>query len=89
MTSALNALPTDSQQLIAARPSCQIVRRWFSRIAGPRVNGGDCRASRAEAIDGHRAADFGIGRFGGKAAIARFTDLRSIAVRTTPRHCPF
>jgi benzaldehyde dehydrogenase (NAD) len=31
----------------------------------------------------------GIGRFGGKAGIAEFTDLRWISVQTTPRHYPF
>lgn len=30
----------------------------------------------------------GYGRFGGKAAIAEFTDLRWITVQTTPRHYP-
>jgi benzaldehyde dehydrogenase (NAD) len=31
----------------------------------------------------------GLGRFGGKAGIAEFTDLRWITVQTTPRHYPF
>jgi len=31
----------------------------------------------------------GWGRFGGKAGIAEFTDLRWITVQTTPRHYPF
>jgi acyl-CoA reductase-like NAD-dependent aldehyde dehydrogenase len=31
----------------------------------------------------------GIGRFGGKAGIAEFTDLRWITVQTGPRHYPF
>jgi acyl-CoA reductase-like NAD-dependent aldehyde dehydrogenase len=30
----------------------------------------------------------GYGRFGGKAAIAEFTDLRWITIQTTPRHFP-
>nr|WP_314607632.1 aldehyde dehydrogenase [uncultured Janthinobacterium sp.] len=30
----------------------------------------------------------GYGRFGGKAAIAEFTDLRWITIQTTPRHYP-
>jgi acyl-CoA reductase-like NAD-dependent aldehyde dehydrogenase len=30
----------------------------------------------------------GYGRFGGKAAIAEFTDLRWITVQTGPRHYP-
>ena len=33
--------------------------------------------------------DSGYGRFGGKAAIAEFTDLRWITVQTEPRHYPF
>ena len=31
----------------------------------------------------------GMGRFGGKAGIAEFTDLRWITVQTGPRHHPF
>ena len=31
----------------------------------------------------------GIGRFGGRAGVAEFTDLRWITVQTTPRHYPF
>jgi benzaldehyde dehydrogenase (NAD) len=31
----------------------------------------------------------GMGRFGGKAGIVEFTDLRWITVQTTPRHYPF
>ncbi|MDB5935943.1 MAG: vanillin dehydrogenase [Massilia sp.] len=31
----------------------------------------------------------GVGRFGGKAGIAEFTDLRWITLQTTPRHYPF
>ena len=31
----------------------------------------------------------GLGRFGGQAGIAEFTDLRWITVQTTPRHYPF
>lgn len=31
----------------------------------------------------------GIGRFGGKAGIAEFTELRWITLQTTPRHYPF
>jgi benzaldehyde dehydrogenase (NAD) len=31
----------------------------------------------------------GMGRFGGKAAIAEFTELRWMTVQTTPRHYPF
>lgn len=31
----------------------------------------------------------GIGRFGGKAGIEAFTDLRWVTVQTTPRHYPF
>ncbi len=33
--------------------------------------------------------DSGYGRFGGKASITEFTDLRWITVQTTPRHYPF
>lgn len=31
----------------------------------------------------------GIGRFGGKAGVAEFTELRWITLQTTPRHYPF
>jgi len=33
--------------------------------------------------------DSGYGRFGGKASVAEFTDLRWITVQTEPRHYPF
>ena len=33
--------------------------------------------------------DSGLGRFGGKAGIAEFTDLRWVTIQTTPRHYPF
>jgi len=33
--------------------------------------------------------DSGIGRFGGKAGVAEFTDLRWVTMQTTPRHYPF
>jgi benzaldehyde dehydrogenase (NAD) len=33
--------------------------------------------------------DSGFGRFGGKAGIAEFTELRWITLQTTPRHYPF
>jgi benzaldehyde dehydrogenase (NAD) len=33
--------------------------------------------------------DSGFGRFGGKAGIAEFTELRWITMQTTPRHYPF
>jgi benzaldehyde dehydrogenase (NAD) len=33
--------------------------------------------------------DSGFGRFGGRAGIAEFTDLRWITLQTTPRHYPF
>jgi vanillin dehydrogenase len=33
--------------------------------------------------------DSGYGRFGGKASIAEFTDLRWITIQTEPRHYPF
>jgi acyl-CoA reductase-like NAD-dependent aldehyde dehydrogenase len=31
----------------------------------------------------------GYGRFGGKAAVEAFTELRWITIQTTPRHYPF
>jgi benzaldehyde dehydrogenase (NAD) len=33
--------------------------------------------------------DSGFGRFGGKAGIAEFTELRWITMQTSPRHYPF
>jgi benzaldehyde dehydrogenase (NAD) len=33
--------------------------------------------------------DSGWGRFGGKAGVAEFTDLRWVTLQTTPRHYPF
>jgi acyl-CoA reductase-like NAD-dependent aldehyde dehydrogenase len=31
----------------------------------------------------------GIGRFGGKAGVPEFTELRWITMQTSPRHYPF
>ena len=31
----------------------------------------------------------GYGRFGGKAAVDEFTELRWVTIQTTPRHYPF
>ena len=36
-----------------------------------------------------RRIDPDIGRFGGKAGIAEFTELRWITMQTMPRHYPF
>jgi hypothetical protein len=30
-----------------------------------------------------------LGRFGGRAGIAEFTELRWVTMQTTPRHYPF
>lgn len=39
-------------------------------------------------IGGQSLKGSGYGRFGGKAAIAEFTDLRWITIQTSSRHYP-
>ena len=74
-------------------PSSRATWRVASRVA-KRIDSGICH------INGPTVADeaqmpfggvkgSGYGRFGGKAGVDAFTELRWITVQTTPRHYPF
>jgi acyl-CoA reductase-like NAD-dependent aldehyde dehydrogenase len=58
------------------------IRSGICHINGPTVH------DEAQMPFGGMSAS-GYGRFGGKAAIAEFTDLRWITLQTEPRHYPF
>lgn len=63
----------------------EIARRIESGIC--HVNGPTVHDEAQMPFGGVKAS--GIGRFGGRAGIHEFTDLRWITVQTTPRHYPF
>ena len=63
----------------------QVARRIESGIC--HVNGPTVHAEAQMPFGGVKAS--GIGRFGGAAGIAEFTDLRWITLQTEPRHYPF
>jgi benzaldehyde dehydrogenase (NAD) len=63
----------------------QVARRIDSGIC--HVNGPTVHDEAQMPFGGVKGS--GIGRFGGKAGIAEFTDLRWITVQTQPRHYPF
>jgi vanillin dehydrogenase len=62
----------------------EIARRIESGIC--HINGPTVHDEAQMPFGGVKAS--GYGRFGGRAAIAEFTDLRWITVQTTPRHYP-
>ena len=63
----------------------QVARRIDSGIC--HVNGPTVHDEAQMPFGGVKGS--GIGRFGGKAGIAEFTELRWITLQTTPRHYPF
>jgi benzaldehyde dehydrogenase (NAD) len=63
----------------------QVARRIDSGIC--HVNGPTVHDEAQMPFGGVKGS--GIGRFGGKAGIAEFTDLRWITMQTQPRHYPF
>ena len=63
----------------------EVARRIESGIC--HVNGPTVHDEAQMPFGGVKAS--GLGRFGGKAGIAEFTDLRWITVQTAPRHYPF
>ncbi len=63
----------------------QVAQRIESGIC--HVNGPTVHDEAQMPFGGVKAS--GMGRFGGKAGMAEFTDLRWITVQTTPRHYPF
>jgi benzaldehyde dehydrogenase (NAD) len=61
---------------------------------GARIQSGICHINAPTVHDEPQmpfggVKDSGTGRFGGKAGIAEFTDLRWVTVQTTPRRYPF
>lgn len=71
--------------------SRDIARAW--QIAG-RIEAGICHINGPTVHDEAQmpfggVKDSGYGRFGGKAGIEAFTELRWITMQTTPRHYPF
>lgn len=85
------AVANDSEfGLSAAVFSRDIARAW--RVAG-RIESGICHINGPTVHDEAQmpfggVKGSGIGRFGGKAGIAEFTDLRWITLQNTPRHYP-
>jgi len=76
--------------LSAAIFSKDVARAW--KLAA-QVRSGICHINAATVHDEAQmpfggVGSSGYGRFGGKAAIAEFTDLRWITIQTTPRHYP-
>ena len=68
-----------------------VARAW--QVAG-RIEAGICHVNGPTVHDEAQmpfggVKDSGYGRFGGKAGIDAFTELRWITVQTTPRHYPF
>jgi acyl-CoA reductase-like NAD-dependent aldehyde dehydrogenase len=63
----------------------EVARRIESGIC--HVNGPTVHDEAQMPFGGVKAS--GLGRFGGKAGVREFTDLRWITVQTTPRHYPF
>jgi acyl-CoA reductase-like NAD-dependent aldehyde dehydrogenase len=63
----------------------QVARRIESGIC--HVNGPTVHDEAQMPFGGVKAS--GYGRFGGKAGVAEFTELRWITVQTAPRHYPF
>ncbi len=77
--------------LSAAVFSRDVARGW--RVAG-RIESGICHVNGPTVHDEAQmpfggVKDSGWGRFGGKAGVEAFTDLRWITLQTAPRHYPF
>lgn len=51
------------------------------------INGPTVKSETQLRFGGVKAS--GFGRFGGKAVIREFTELRTIAIQTTPQRYPF
>lgn len=85
-------IANDSQYGLAASVFSRDTARALA-VAG-RIDSGICHVNGPTVHDEANmpfggVKDSGYGRFGGKAAIAEFTDLRWITVQTGPRHYPF
>ena len=71
-----------SRDIPRALKVAQRIRSGICHINGPTVH------DEAQMPFGGVKAS-GYGRFGGKAGIEEFTELRWITIQTTPRHYPF
>ena len=85
-------IANDSQYGLAASVFSRDTARALE-VAG-RIDSGICHVNGPTVHDEANmpfggVKDSGYGRFGGKAAVAEFTDLRWITVQTGPRHYPF
>jgi len=77
--------------LAAAVHGRDLARAW---AVAQRIRSGICHVNGATVHDEAQMPFGGVkasgwGRFGGRAGIAEFTDLRWTTVQTTPRHYPF
>jgi benzaldehyde dehydrogenase (NAD) len=91
-TQAAIACANDNEYGLAAAVFGRDIGRAFN--VARRIESGICHVN-APTVHDEAQMPFGgvkgsgMGRFGGKAGIAEFTDLRWITVQTTPRHYPF
>ncbi|MEO8653101.1 MAG: aldehyde dehydrogenase [Ramlibacter sp.] len=79
------ACANDNEYGLAAAVFGRDIARAFN--VARRIDSGICHDEAQMPFGGVKGS--GMGRFGGKAGIAEFTDLRWITVQTTPRHYPF
>jgi len=85
-------LANDTEYGLAAAVFGRDVARAFE--VAKRIDSGMCHVN-APTIHDEAQMPFGgvkasgYGRFGGKAAVEQFTELRWITIQTTPRHYPF
>ena len=85
-------IANDSEYGLSAAVFSQDINRAFE-VAG-RIKSGICHINGPTVQDEAQMPFGGInasgyGRFGGKAGVAEFTDLRWMTVQTKPRHYPF
>jgi benzaldehyde dehydrogenase (NAD) len=86
------ACANDNEYGLAAAVFGRDIARAFN--VARRIDSGICHVN-APTVHDEAQMPFGgvkgsgIGRFGGKAGVAEFTELRWITVQTTPRHYPF
>jgi benzaldehyde dehydrogenase (NAD) len=91
-TEAAIACANDNEYGLSAAVFGRDIARAFN--VARRIESGICHVN-APTVHDEAQMPFGgvkgsgMGRFGGKAGIAEFTDLRWITVQTTPRHYPF
>lgn len=91
-TEAAIACANDNEYGLSAAVFGRDIARAFN--VARRIESGICHVN-APTVHDEAQMPFGgvkgsgLGRFGGKAGVAEFTELRWITVQTTPRHYPF